>query len=620
MIQQRDYDLAALTLHLGGPRLLYAHSKGQGLPSLSTTYRNSHYPTLSPSVSFPTISEILSNIQALFALPAASTSPKDPKTLAPKLRGFSLLTDEISLEERPEFCAFLDALIGFCREHSMGLPLTNISSHPLESLEAIRKALEAGTCHLAKEATVVALAPFGSEDYSARVVLMSGTCKTESDMSHYELLKLVIEAWNSSPHGAVTHGPLWSLATDGEGRRRRAIHYYCYSSALATDSPLYAYLGALPLLNLCCGPHEETNDSDYKHLEKRLASALRKSSGILVAHTHIDSSLIQYYIGKLPGVSSSSIDLLFDNSDHQNVPKAYRLLSLTYQASTLGEVTSAPENRALVLLGQLLWSFVSPFTELSFSLSQQLTALSMCGHLLFVLYQMNRSDFISGQLYYDMQSAIKNAYFCVAKTRVLDPELPFYLLQCGDDRLENRFGTLRTMTHDTNMDLLQLAERSASAQHIDQIYARNPDLHRAPYRLSATGSAGVDHTNPRSWTGNVLVKNVDLETTWIDGKKLALQALATAGISFDFDKVAKAYPGRAIDLMRPFGEYIGLRESTIGEDDPASAMEVGCSQSIVQVPGASPQSQPLESQQKKDKNSAAARRKFWVDMEGHWLH
>ena len=104
-------------------------------------------------------------------------------------------------------------------------------------------------------------------------------------------------------------------------------------------SPLYTHLGALPLLNLACSPNFETNDSDYKHLEKWIASALRKSGGILIAHIHIDSSLIQRHLLKVPGVTPETVASLFDQGDHQNVPKAYKLLSLLSQASSVERKT-----------------------------------------------------------------------------------------------------------------------------------------------------------------------------------------------------------------------------------------------------------------------------------------
>lgn len=624
--------MAALTLHLGGPRLLYALAKGLGLPSLSTTYRNSHSPELIPSIYSPTSDEVLRNVESMFSLPFSSmpTASAAPNTL--RKRGFSLLTDEIALEEHPQYSASLDSLVGFCREHSSSLPLSKVSQSSLQCLQSIQDSLRSGACHIAKEATVVALAPFGETDYSARVVMLSGTCKSESDQAHFDVLKAVIDAWNSSPHGAAKHGELWSLATDGEGRRRRAIHRYCYATTLTPESPLHTHLGALPLLNLCCGPHQETNDGDYKHLEKRLASALRKAGSILVAHTHIDSSLIQRHLSKLPGITLSALEPLFDQSDQQNVPKAHKLLSLRviHQASQLDEITHAPEERSFVLLGDFISAYIEPFTNISLSLSKQLTLLSKCGHLLFALYWFNRSDFLSGQLYYDIQSSIKNAYFCVAKTKELDPTLPFYLLQCGDDRLENHFGTVRTVNHDCNVDLKGLAERSAVAQHVNQIYARFPELNRPPYRLSATGSAGIDHTNPQSWVGDVLVENVDLKASWMQGRQEAITALSRAGLYFDFDEIVKAQPGKKVDLMRPSGEYIGLREGSIQPNKNTSATasnsnntrlstqtgtptSANSSHATAVSPQTVPQSDPVDGHGLEGK-------KGWVDIEGHWVH
>lgn len=119
-IKQREYDLSALTLHLGGPQLLHSLSTGLGLPGLTTTYRNSNLPQLLPSVQFPTHSEVLQNIEASFHLfsPSQLGDNQACNPPLPVKRGFSLLIDEIALEERPQYSSTQDALIGFCREHS----------------------------------------------------------------------------------------------------------------------------------------------------------------------------------------------------------------------------------------------------------------------------------------------------------------------------------------------------------------------------------------------------------------------------------------------------------------------------------------------------------------------
>ncbi|KDN38526.1 hypothetical protein RSAG8_09415, partial [Rhizoctonia solani AG-8 WAC10335] len=193
------------------------------------------------------------------------------------------------------------------------------------------------------------------------------------------------------------------------------------------------------------------------------------------------------------------------------------------------------------------------------SLSDQITCLSKCGHLLFALYHINGTKFLSGQLIYDIQASIKNAIFCVGKTQLIDPKLPFYLLQTGTDRLESRFGTYWTTTSDRNGDLLQMSECAAGAQHIDQIFSAHPKWNRAPYRLSLDGKSGVDHTNPASWTGDVTVGNVNIYESWLRGQSQAAELLKWAEAEFEFNPTKLAIASPDIDLMRPFGMYPGIQ-------------------------------------------------------------
>lgn len=281
------------------------------------------------------------------------------------------------------------------------------------------------------------------------------------------------------------------------------------------------------------------------------------------------------YLRCLDDLPEQRLHLLFDNNDNQNVPKANLLLSAIYRASQLSAIASRAENKPFVLLGELLGAFVRPYTTPTMSLAEQVASLSKCAHLLFALYRIDGTKLLSGQLYYDMQASIKNFVFCVAKTQLLGGSLPFYLLQTGDDRLESRFGTYRTISSDRNGDLLQMSERAAAAQYIDGVFLANPSWNRAPYRLSLDGRAGVDHTNPRSWLGDVSVDHVNLYNSWLQGRSQAADLLRRAGVSFEFDLAALALESPDIDLMRPFGVYPGVQiDSTEPSDIPVALAEL----------------------------------------------
>ncbi|KAG9122901.1 hypothetical protein FRC07_000528, partial [Ceratobasidium sp. 392] len=541
---QKAFDLVALVLRIGGPRLAFAVAKALHLPSVSTVRDRLDLPRLLPSIGFPTSDEILANIESFFgseALPSNSNSQS----------GWSLMIDELALEARLRYHKLLDAIVGMCREHSDADCLKNLStqSDTLGTLTAIKEQLDHGGCHRATEATMAALARFGQSDYSATVILASGTCKTEKSGDQARWIELILKAWRDSPHGEAKHGPIWSICTDGDAKRRRAIFLLCMTSILPESSDLYRLIGHLPLLNLYCGPTQITPDGDYKHEEKRLAPALRSRTGILVNGAHITPKMLVKYLRSLDELSEPRILSLFDGTDPQNVPKANTLLMSLYKASQLPTVASCTHHKPLILLGEVLGSFARPFTTSTMTLDKQVASLAKCAHLIFALYRIDGTKFLSGQLVYDIQASIKNAIFCVAKTQLIGPSHPFYLLQTGTDWLEARFGTYRTATSDRNA---------------------HPYWNRTPYRLSVDGKSGVDHTNPSSWVGDVVVGNVDLHASWLRGQSQAAAVLVQAGVPAILHAESPT-----IDLMRPSGSYPGIQVDNIEPDiQPVSISEL----------------------------------------------
>ncbi|KAG9075570.1 hypothetical protein FRC06_010019, partial [Ceratobasidium sp. 370] len=402
------------------------------------------------------------------------------------------------------------------------------------------------------------------------VVLISGTCKTEPVEDQKALISLVLEAWATSTYGESALGSVWSIATDGDARRRQAIHALCMVKTLSSISPIYPQLSNLPLFNLSCGMGDITHDGDFKHEEKRFASALRSNTGVFVNGTHISPSFIKSQLRAATSITDGCLDSLFKISDRQNVPKANSLLKGIYDACQERDTPFQTANRSFILLSKLLYAFYAPHTTPSMSLSQQMTHLSECAHILFVIFRVDGTSFISSQLYYDIQASIKNSFFCVAKTKVLNPDSPFYLLQTGDDCLENRFGIYRTASSDCNGDILQMAERSAAAQQIDHILAENPDYDRTPYRISLKGaesysgscgrSVGTGHAYPR------VVQSAAVNGAYTESKtekRESLRGLQPVATRASHEKRWGLYDsarGRDIDMMQPFGHYVGVTE------------------------------------------------------------
>jgi hypothetical protein len=98
------------------------------------------------------------------------------------------------------------------------------------------------------------------------------------------------------------------------------------------------------------------------------------------------------------------------------------------------------ERAFLRLLGRLYSSLLNAYLDTSLSLHQQLVHLSCAAHLVLALYNRDKGDFIPVQSYFDLMSMIKNAYFCLAKAQVDNPNGKFFLILLGTDGLEKIFG------------------------------------------------------------------------------------------------------------------------------------------------------------------------------------
>lgn len=380
---------------------------------------------------------------------------------------------------------------------------------------------------------------------------------------------MVVQAWEQAEFGKQAHGELWTISSDGDATRRRSLHKLLMCEDLSPLSPIHRLLSPLKLMNMRVGSHAMTLNFDTKYLFKRFATLVRGSEGIIVGHSHIQSAEIRRHLSNHPNFTGSvtTIATLFDGKDHQNVPKAVRLLSAVSSIRMIPDINLDPASRPIILLGHLLDSLLLPFITPELTLTDQLIHLSMAAHILLSLYHCNKTAFMPGQLYYDTQACIKNIYFCVAKQKVLDPDGKIFIGLCGTDRLEGEFGQIRSARGGSNVDLLQLSDRAASAAQISEIFARNPSWDRGHRRLSLTGKEGIDHTNPKLWIGDTTVKVVSLLTCWNTGKQKADTYLQAAGIKINFNELNLSMP---VDMMRPQCTYVGLRED---ESDPSQINE-----------------------------------------------
>lgn len=204
------------------------------------------------------------------------------------------------------------------------------------------------------------------------------------------------------------------------------------------------------------------------------------------------------------------------------------------------------------------------------SLCEQVKSLIKYAHLTAALQIMHGSHCFTGALYADSQAVVKNVIFTVARMQLINPKLLLYLILEGTDRLEGLFGDTRTSRAGANFDIKELASRLANSSLIQAAFERNPQLDRGHRRLSLKDATGVDHVNCRSWLGLVEVGSFLLLIAWYEAQRESNQELIEEfGPAGDIDFEALfSQPNH--DLLRPAGEYIGIRSTP---DDARSEEE-----------------------------------------------
>lgn len=361
--------------------------------------------------------------------------------------------------------------------------------------------------------------------YGGRAVLVSGDCKRETGIEHMSLINATFEAGQKSGLRTI------SIASDGESRRGQALVQFTFKRKLSPDSSIYDQLSPLEMMNLEVGDDDVTADKDYKHIFKRLRNLCLRDKGIYLFKYHIVPSGIrsQWHSNQ---VSLQRSSYLLNPEDKQDVRLAYDFLHEVWVLpdSPSDATPGFRDHRfALQILGELFRNVILPYICVDLSLSEQLVHLSFSAHLLMGLWSDKKATthLMPTQLYVDIMIMIKNAYFCVAKAKVDDPDGEFWLILLGTDRLETLFGILQTMVgNDANLNILQLGQRLTGMTEVSTILAKYPHWDRAPRRLVLPALSkdgfeihqGVDHVGPASWRGDIHVANIVLYSTWKLGK------------------------------------------------------------------------------------------------------
>lgn len=263
----KEFQITTLLYRLGGSSLVQSCSVALNLPTLNTLRVRSDMTHLKPTIGEIRSEEIEWNISSLFQ----DTKDSALKTsMAPIPRcGHSILMDEICLDERAVFMKAENSIGGLCREHTTrnGLVISSFSN--LEHIANSVHGLEP-TAHYGKEATVAGIAPFRLEDYDIRPVLVSATCKSDTAVECTAFIQKIIDAWCTTPEGEAKHGPIWSVASDGDATRRKAFYDLFMKIPLSSVNPLFKILSPCIGLNLSTGKNNVTADFDPKHIGKSM--------------------------------------------------------------------------------------------------------------------------------------------------------------------------------------------------------------------------------------------------------------------------------------------------------------------------------------------------------------
>ena len=412
------------------------------------------------------------------------------------------------------------------------------------------------------QATVGALGMLSAETqiYSARPVLVSGSCKRESGFEHAKLLRTTLEGCHKTTLRTIC------ISSDGESRRGEALVIETFKHPLTPHSPIYPFLHVLPLMNLEVGEDDLTADKDYKHIFKRLRNLFLRLRGFMVHGIHITQAVVRSHL-RSNDVDPIRVDNLLKPEDKQDVKLAYDLLREIWSlppASAPSRPGFSDTHDAFRTLGALCRHLLLPFICVDLSLSEQLTHLSAAAHMLLAMLREDNagSMLMPTQLYIDIMIMIKNVYFCVAKCKVDNPSGQFWIILLGTDRLKELFGILRTMVgNDANLDILQLVLRLTGTTEVSTILAKYPQWDRAPRRLKLPALSkdgldvhkGVDHIKPASWRGNVEVSLANLQTCWKLGRQMVEREIPRLGqVLRELD--SSSTTESQINILCPFGK------------------------------------------------------------------
>ncbi|RXW14911.1 hypothetical protein EST38_g10936 [Candolleomyces aberdarensis] len=504
------------------------HKSPFSFPCQQTVVKHHQDFKLRVTVGDVKISDIHHNIEVMF------------KDVPPShLRvGITLMMDEIATDGRMCYLSDTDECGGLC-EHAAEKFTSMKLGNNLEVIHAIAAAVRAGEVHIGQEVFVAAFARNDTFDYSAKPVLVFPTCKSGTAQTSALIIEKLRQAWQLSPYGEKLHGPIWSIASDGDPKRRPALYLQC----MAPD------------------------------IEAGICKLLCTREGILVNKTVINKDLLWQWLEQLEGVdwtddtlfsllnpkatTTQNLDSLLNPKDPQDVPRAIKLLVMVSELRNLStarfDPTELETHRALSLLGEMLNALVEPFINPSFTITQQIKSLVRYSFLSCALYIKHEHSFMPSHLYSDLQSMVKTAVFRVTQTLILDPDLAVLLCLLGDNSLEILFGRSRMIGgHKPNFAVDEIGHRFSSCVCLSKLYLKYLHWERKPRRLKLVRNRDFDHLTPRCWKPSAIAaSSCDISICWSHGTTEAEEILERLGLPMKFSIYFRDWKKRNINLMRP---------------------------------------------------------------------
>jgi hypothetical protein len=565
---QRDLDIAFIVKSIGGPRLMYVLNHSHGLPSAREVSRKAKATRILTSVGVPSAAEAHFNIGSVLN-PSTRPAPVSlPHWLSAP--GNALMVDDIALDPSLRHDPWRNCAVGLGREHAASVE-TKITG--MDAIDKLQDALssDSNPVSLATTATVVAVGTLAHvhSHWPAVPIIISPSSGSETSEALVAWLQTVIDAWYTNPHGSTLWGPLWTIATDGASVFRMARFALCSAIEIPIDDPLGRTLWQIPGLRRRTSKEGIVNTCDYRHAFKRIGAGCRNVNGLMVGTTMLTRPAFIDHLASLPDISADDAEILLDPLDKQNVPKATKLLQCLRrirEASDITDLTSIEqkERRAVVFYARVMDFFVRPFIDVTLSLSDQVVSLLTYAHLIFAMYRINKSGFMTAALYADTQAIVEAIIITIARMQLIDGELCYYAIADGQDRLEGTFCRIRGLNHDRNVDAQTLSYKAAIATELDAAFLRNPDLDRGHDRSNLVGAEGVDKVNPEAWKGKLPVGQVELPKLAVYARHQATSLLGIYMSNVWQEDLDALLNSDGINFACPLGQLIGV---SLADDD-----------------------------------------------------